>query len=132
MDDCLVNIRDVELALIEKGQASKRYKLGETWELNGEEIREALEELKQKKEERKIYEETAAKFGGEENLRELVLSEIDKMEQWRKEHPDDISIGPSYKYTPMAGTGWICPKCGRSLGPFVSICPCSDKWEVTC
>ena len=30
------------LALVEKGQASKRYKIGETWELNGEEIREVL------------------------------------------------------------------------------------------
>lgn len=29
-------------ALIEKGQASRRYKLGEIWELNGQEIREAL------------------------------------------------------------------------------------------
>jgi len=38
----LISRRAVELALIEKGQASKRYKLGEFWELNGEEIREAL------------------------------------------------------------------------------------------
>ena len=29
-------------ALIEKGQASRRYRLGEIWELNGQEIREAL------------------------------------------------------------------------------------------
>lgn len=29
-------------ALINKGQASRRYKLGEIWELNGQEIREAL------------------------------------------------------------------------------------------
>ena len=34
---------DVALeTLIEKGQASRRYKLGEIWELNGQEIREAL------------------------------------------------------------------------------------------
>ena len=32
----------VKLALLEKGQASKRYKLGEIWELNFDEIREAL------------------------------------------------------------------------------------------
>ena len=37
-----VTIRDVELAMLEKGQESKRYKLGETWELNLMEIREAL------------------------------------------------------------------------------------------
>ena len=29
-------------ALVEKGQRSRRYKLGETWELNFDEIREAL------------------------------------------------------------------------------------------
>lgn len=33
------------LALVEKGQASKRYRLGETWELNGKEIREVLDAL---------------------------------------------------------------------------------------
>ena len=34
---------DVALeALIEKGQVSRRYRLGEIWELNGQEIREAL------------------------------------------------------------------------------------------
>lgn len=38
----VVTIEDVMLALLEKGQSSKRYKLGEFWELNGEEIREAL------------------------------------------------------------------------------------------
>ena len=32
-------------ALVEKGQASKRYKLGQTWELNGEEIREAIADM---------------------------------------------------------------------------------------
>ena len=32
-----------ELAFIEKGQASKRYKVGDFWELNGAEIREALD-----------------------------------------------------------------------------------------
>ena len=30
-------------AMIEKGQRSRRYRLGETWELNGTEIREALD-----------------------------------------------------------------------------------------
>lgn len=42
MDD-LISRAAAELALIEKGQASKRYKLGEFWELNGKEIREALD-----------------------------------------------------------------------------------------
>lgn len=44
MDD-LISRQATYLALVEKGQASKRYKLGETWELNGEEIREVLDAL---------------------------------------------------------------------------------------
>ena len=41
----LISRQATYLALVEKGQASKRYKLGETWELNGEEIREVLDAL---------------------------------------------------------------------------------------
>lgn len=40
-----VDIDDVVSALLTKGQSSKRYKLGETWELNFEEIREALDDV---------------------------------------------------------------------------------------
>lgn len=43
-DNDLITRREVELALLEKGQKSKRYKLGEIWELNFDEIREALSE----------------------------------------------------------------------------------------
>ena len=43
-DNDLITRREVELVLLEKGQKSRRYKLGEIWELNFDEIREALSE----------------------------------------------------------------------------------------
>lgn len=44
MDD-LISRQAAKLAVIEKGQASKRYKLGEFWELNRDEIWEALDSV---------------------------------------------------------------------------------------
>ena len=41
----LVKRSDILNALIEKGQKSKRYKLGEIWELNLSEIKEAVESV---------------------------------------------------------------------------------------
>lgn len=38
----LISREEAISALLEKGQRSKRYKLGETWELDFDEIREAL------------------------------------------------------------------------------------------
>lgn len=38
----LINRQNAIAVLLEKGQRSKRYKLGEIWELNFDEIREAL------------------------------------------------------------------------------------------
>ena len=43
-DNDLITRREVELVLLKKGQETKRYKWGETWELNFSEIREALSE----------------------------------------------------------------------------------------
>lgn len=40
-----VRLDSVEEALVEAGQSSNRYKVGETWELNGEEIRNALSKV---------------------------------------------------------------------------------------
>lgn len=37
--------KEILLAIVEKGQSSRRYKLGEFWELNFEEIREALDDV---------------------------------------------------------------------------------------
>ncbi len=43
-DNDFITRREVELALLEKGQKTERYKWGEEWELNFSEIREALSE----------------------------------------------------------------------------------------
>lgn len=47
-DNDLTTRREVEIALLEKGQMSRRYRLGEVWELDFNEIREALSEYQSK------------------------------------------------------------------------------------
>ena len=41
-DNELITRKNIELALLNKGQHSRRYKLGNIWELNYDEIREVL------------------------------------------------------------------------------------------
>lgn len=43
-DNDLITRREVEITLLEKGQRSRRYRLGDVWELDFNEIREALSE----------------------------------------------------------------------------------------
>ncbi len=43
--DELMTRQEAEAALITKGQETKRYNVGEKWELNGEEIREAFDAM---------------------------------------------------------------------------------------
>lgn len=42
-DNELITRRNIELALLNKGQHSRRYRLGDIWELNYDEIREVLD-----------------------------------------------------------------------------------------
>lgn len=44
-DNELITRKNIELALLNKGQHSRRYKLGDTWELNYDEIREVLDDV---------------------------------------------------------------------------------------
>ena len=44
-DGIYLSKKEILLAIVEKGQSSRRYKLGEFWELNFEEIREALDDV---------------------------------------------------------------------------------------
>jgi hypothetical protein len=45
MSDDLISRQAAEIAFVEKGQLSRRYKWGEVWELNYEEIRDVLNDL---------------------------------------------------------------------------------------
>ena len=46
---------------------------------------------------------------------------------------DEIKLIPNDDMVPdVKMMGWVCPVCGSGLSPYVSICPCQTKWEVTC
>lgn len=44
-DSELITRKNIELALLNKGQNSRRYRLGDIWELNYDEIREVLDDV---------------------------------------------------------------------------------------
>ena len=44
-DEKYISPKEALLAIVEKGQSSRRYKLGEIWELNFEEIRKSLDDV---------------------------------------------------------------------------------------
>lgn len=44
-DNELITRKNIELALLNKGQHSRRYKLSDIWELNYDEIREVLDDV---------------------------------------------------------------------------------------
>lgn len=69
----LVARGDVLDALIEKGQKSKRYKLGENWELNLSEIKEAVESIPSAEPERRWIPFT---------MRELTTEEKEEHPEW--------------------------------------------------
>ena len=93
----LISRQAVRIALVNKGQCSKRYKLGETWELNLMEIEEALEELPSVEPERKTG-------------------------KWIKVVDEETSISITWHYEcSSCGSrkGWkdyhYCPSCGAKM-----------------
>ena len=34
-------------------------------------------------------------------------------------------------YEPLQQRGWVCPKCGHGVAPWVSVCPCGQVAYVT-
>ena len=79
----LATRREIEIALLVKGQKSKRYKLGEIWELNYDEIREALDELtpshtKNSITEDKVIDDTISRKTVINGL-DYIITELDKL-----------------------------------------------------
>ncbi len=48
---------------------------------------------------------------------------LDKLKPYEEKKP---TPSPTYN------CGWICPKCGKALSPFITECSCSTKFEITC
>ena len=82
-------------ALIEKGQASRRYKLGEIWELNGQEIREVLNALPSVQPEKAIpvswIEGQIERLNNMNNYFAKLTADIIKtmLNEWSKRRADD-------------------------------------------
>ena len=88
-----IDADDLEQKLVEKGQASKRYKLGEIWELNGAELRDVIRGIP-----------TA-------NVRENVKGEWLHTPTWwiycsvcGKEPPNESNVATDF-----------CPNCGADM-----------------
>lgn len=62
------------------------------------------------------------------------ISDVEKRSLQTGGYVDTTDTAKPYSKTinPPAQVGWICPKCGAGLAPWVSRCSCQDKWEVTC
>ena len=82
-------------ALVDKGQASTRYRLGEVWELNGQEIREVLNALPSVQPEEAILvswiEGQIERLNNMDNYFAKLTADIIKtmLNEWSKRRTDD-------------------------------------------
>ena len=97
MNNDLISRRAAKLALIEKGQHSRRYKWGEIWELNGLEIREVLNNLPSVQPEQKPGR----------------WIETDDCDVWRCSECDEYFC--LYEGTPQDNKYYYCPNCGAKM-----------------
>ena len=96
----LATRRKIEIALLVKGQESRRYKLGETWELNYDEIKEALDELTPSYTKNPMPSAQPERSKGYMKIK--VISAVDG-EGLFCENCDTYCLSPLYNF---------CPKCG--------------------
>ena len=102
----LISRKAVFDALIEKGQSSKRYKLGENWELNLPEIIDAINAIPSAEPERKT---------GEWTEKEVFTSGKGKIREWQSAK---CSVCGKYHTTPYLyyfGDYNFCPMCGAEM-----------------
>lgn len=69
----------------------------------------------------------------------MTKKQMDEFLKLWRSSDDEIKLIPN-DMVPVANDmvpdvkmmGWVCQVCGSGLSPYVSICPCQTKWEVTC
>ena len=62
---------------------------------------------------------------------EKYFDEIEKDKKFKTYMTSTSGTSLSKTTNPPALVGWICPVCGAGLAPWVSKCPCQDKWKIT-
>lgn len=128
----LISREDAINALVEKGQSSKRYKLGEFWELNLLEIKEALDALPSAEPEPEEFEwcTDCKEYDQEKHCchrwTKVIRQTVEEMKSAEPERKKGKWI---YDTERVAGDGWTyrqyhCSECKfQELGGLANFCP---------